>query len=61
MGVDGDGRAPLRHREGGQRKQLGRERWRWGRKEKRTGILFQLPGETNTNKQCWTANGEGEI
>lgn len=60
MGVEGDGGAPLRHREGGQRKQLGRARWRWGRKERRTSILFKLPGEANTNKQRWAANGRGE-
>lgn len=61
MGVEGDGGALLRHTEGGQRKQLGRARWRWGRKERHTSILFQLPGEANTNKRCWTAKGEGEI
>lgn len=55
--MEGDGGAPLRRREVGQRKQLGRARWRWGRKERRTGILFKLPGEANTNKQHWTANG----
>lgn len=62
--MDGGGRGWRRpaeaQREGGQRKQLGRARWRWGRKERRTSILFKLPGEANTNKQRWTANGKRE-
>lgn len=47
----------LRQREGGQRKQLGQAEWRWGRKERHASILFELPGEANTNKQHRTAQG----
>lgn len=42
MRVEGDGGAPLRReRGGGRRKQLGRARWRWGRKERRTSVSDQ--------------------
>lgn len=57
MGVEGVGGAPLRQGDGGRRKQLGRVRCRWGRKERNASISLKLPGEANTNKQHQTAQG----